>query len=533
MKKSILPAMRQKLSGLTKPNDSNDLTHHYNTPLGVGQEKKYQAWKTDQNSRSQYPLHERDYDMRGAFRQGLTPDGNLHWDDKFKKPNHVTFSSGSMYSAQGSKGGFTPPSGKHPLGIPEGGEWITHRAPDASDPKGHYTFVPTPHNLQVTPIQKLKQYWGRAEPHNNIVANGTLHTGTQGAGAGDNTSLPAQSLGFAKSLRYKGNSMNKSRKTVLDRMDKFGRETREVIKKEEKRQKQKIHSDHTQPGVPAFVGKFSHDIDKHSKRLAESVKKLRQKEKQEVREEMSRDVCPRCKRNPCICGNMKKAQKKYRSFNVQSSEIARKEGVSEKAADAILASRARNHGAKKSLMRSTAQLENYLAKAQSVLSTPKARVSARDVDGEGHLSDAVESRTSSADQRRRAESRMARRSTMKPNNIREVNRRQIDRDISRPGSRVNIAQGRRTKLAERASGMKTKGDLPIPVPPDPYRAGEGTGTQRRDVRQRADERMRGHEAAESAHEERIYRQGAARRRERLAEGIPDQDLDWDGGYYND
>ena len=385
MKKSVLPAMRQKLSGLTKPNDSNDLTHHYNTPLGVGQEKKYQAWKTDQNSRSQYPLHERDYDMRGAFRQGLTPDGNLHWDDKFKKPNHVTFSSGSMYSAQGSKGGFTPPSGKHPLGIPEGGEWITHRAPDASDPKGHYTFVPTPHNLQVTPIQKLKQYWGRAEPHNNIVANGTLHTGTQGAGAGDNTSLPAQSLGVAKTLRYRGKEMNKSRKTVLDRMDKFGRETREVIKKEEKRQKQKIHSDHTQPGVPAFVGKFSHDIDKHSKRLAESVKKLRQKEKQEVREEM------------------------------------------------------------KSLMRSTAQLENYLAKAQSVLSTPKARVSARDVDGEGHLSDAVESRTASADQRRRAESRMARRSTMKPNNIREVNRRQIDRDISRPGSKVNIAHGRKVE----------------------------------------------------------------------------------------
>ena len=155
-----------------------------------------------------------------------------------------------------------------------------------------------------------------------------------------------------------------------------------------------------------------------------------------------------------------------------------------------------------------------------------------DVDGEGHLSDAVESRTSSADQRRRAESRMARRSTMKPNNIREVNRRQIDRDISRPGSRVNIAQGRRTKLAERASGMKTKGDLPIPVPPDPYRAGEGTGTQRRDVRQRADERMRGHEAAESAHEERIYRQGAARRRQRIAAGIPEQDLDWDGSYHN-
>jgi len=58
---------------------------------------------------------------------------------------------------------------------------------------------------------------------------------------------------------------------------------------------------------------------------------------------------------------------------------------------------------------------------------------------------------------------------MKPNNIREVNRRQIDRDISRPGSRANIAHGRRVKSDEQASGMKTKGDLPTPVPPDPDR----------------------------------------------------------------
>ncbi|NBV83476.1 hypothetical protein EBR57_05070 [bacterium] len=36
-------------------------------------------------------------------------------------------------------------------------------------------------------------------------------------------------------------------------------------------------------------------------------------------------------------------KKRYPSFDVQSHQIARKEGVSEKAADAILASRARNH----------------------------------------------------------------------------------------------------------------------------------------------------------------------------------------------
>jgi hypothetical protein len=166
--------------------------------------------------------------------------------------------------------------------------------------------------------------------------------------------------------------------------------------------------------------------------------------------------------------------------------------------------------------------ESKIKKAQSVLSTPKPRISARDVDGEGYLSDDAESRTASSDQRRRAESRMARRGTMKPNNIGEVNRRQIDRDISRPGSRANIAHGRKVKSGEQASEMKTKGDLPTPVPPDPYRGGEETRAQRDEVQDRS-----------IAREESAYREGQARRQHRISRGADPEELDWDGSYYDD
>lgn len=154
--------------------------------------------------------------------------------------------------------------------------------------------------------------------------------------------------GLPKFRRRRSRKLTKSRKSVLDRMDKFEEKTEKLVEKEEKKQKKRIHSDHTQPGVPSFVAKYNHGIDEHAKRLEHAIEKLREKEKEEVKEEMDDDVCPDCGCNPCECGDMAKSKKRrrkkrYPSFDVQSSQIARREGVSQKAADAILASRARNH----------------------------------------------------------------------------------------------------------------------------------------------------------------------------------------------
>ncbi len=69
----------------------------YNTPLSVLDELQFQHWK------QQYAPNDSgaDYDLRGAYKSGFTPDPiTNHWKDEFKKPNHPTFSNESKYSRE-------------------------------------------------------------------------------------------------------------------------------------------------------------------------------------------------------------------------------------------------------------------------------------------------------------------------------------------------------------------------------------------------------------------------------------------------
>jgi cell wall-associated NlpC family hydrolase len=65
------------------------------TPLSQDGEIAYQIWK-----RKYAPKDSGwDYDLRGAFTSGLTPDPETgHWPDTYKKPNHPTFSNQSKYA---------------------------------------------------------------------------------------------------------------------------------------------------------------------------------------------------------------------------------------------------------------------------------------------------------------------------------------------------------------------------------------------------------------------------------------------------
>lgn len=141
----------------------------------------------------------------------------------------------------------------------------------------------------------------------------------------------------------------KSQKEVLDRMDRWKKKTEEKLLEEEDKLADRIHSDHTGPGVPKFVGKYNHGVKQHEKRLKRVIDKLRDDEEAEVREEMDAhdSRCSKCGKDPCVCGMKKSSRKKWPSFDVQSHQIAKREGVSEKAADAMLASRGRNHRKKR------------------------------------------------------------------------------------------------------------------------------------------------------------------------------------------
>lgn len=67
----------------------------YNTRLTPEQELRFQEWK-QQNAPDDSGY---DYDLKGAFLAGESRDpNNGHFDDKFKKPNHPTFSEFSNYA---------------------------------------------------------------------------------------------------------------------------------------------------------------------------------------------------------------------------------------------------------------------------------------------------------------------------------------------------------------------------------------------------------------------------------------------------
>jgi len=68
----------------------------FDTPLTPQEENRFAVWKANYAPKDSGA----DYDLRGAFKAGLTPDPQTgHWPDTFKKPNHPTFSDQSIYAS--------------------------------------------------------------------------------------------------------------------------------------------------------------------------------------------------------------------------------------------------------------------------------------------------------------------------------------------------------------------------------------------------------------------------------------------------
>lgn len=82
-----------------------------------------------------------DYDIHGAYLQGLRADGRGHMADTFKKPNHPTFSTQSQY---------------HGVDGNAGGIWSTN-------PNGTSNFNPGPTNMDYRTPQQLDEYWSQVE----------------------------------------------------------------------------------------------------------------------------------------------------------------------------------------------------------------------------------------------------------------------------------------------------------------------------------------------------------------------------------
>lgn len=120
---------------------SEDYSDKFNTVLSPDEEEKYQAWATE-NHREKDVY---DYDLRGAWKEmqfgRMSEDERGHLGDKYKKPNHPTFSDQSIYSGQD---GVT------------GGVW-------SRNAEGKDVYTPG-RKLSSVEADRLRRYFLRNEP---------------------------------------------------------------------------------------------------------------------------------------------------------------------------------------------------------------------------------------------------------------------------------------------------------------------------------------------------------------------------------
>lgn len=118
----------------------------YNTPLQKYQTKAYYDWAASQGKDP--AMEEKNYDLKGYFAENgpvkLGP--GQHLTDKFKKPNHPTFSKESKYSTPDMPGGEWNDLG--------GGKW---------------SFKPSSTNLKYHSQEDLKNYFRKQEPGNLLL----------------------------------------------------------------------------------------------------------------------------------------------------------------------------------------------------------------------------------------------------------------------------------------------------------------------------------------------------------------------------
>jgi len=144
MNQLLQPGMAGALpmNGLAPAQDPYDFSDRYNTPLSPPEEQQFQAWA----AQSGHANDTYDYDLRGMWKSGGSFDAARgHGTDRFKKPNHPTFSDQSQY---------------HGVDGYQGGTW------------GEGTFTPTPHNLQMMSPPAMQKYFKEREPDYRLVLPG-------------------------------------------------------------------------------------------------------------------------------------------------------------------------------------------------------------------------------------------------------------------------------------------------------------------------------------------------------------------------
>ncbi len=137
---SILEPMKEKFA----PDAA--WSYQHNTPLPKEKQGEFSKWIAEQSGKGKNPLKDmEDYDVQGYFLSGAATDERGHGTDKFKKPNHPTFSDESMY--HGDKA--------------QGGKW--------TEIGGKSYFLASPDNLKYRSAKELKEYFKKYEPDTILI----------------------------------------------------------------------------------------------------------------------------------------------------------------------------------------------------------------------------------------------------------------------------------------------------------------------------------------------------------------------------
>lgn len=121
-------------------------SYAHNTPLPKAKQAEFSKWVAEQTAKGKNPLKDmEDYDVQGHFLSGEGTDERGHSSDKYKKPNHPTFSDQSIYHGEKAKGG----------------KW--------TEIGGKSYFLASPDNLKYRTPKELQEYFKKYEPDTVLI----------------------------------------------------------------------------------------------------------------------------------------------------------------------------------------------------------------------------------------------------------------------------------------------------------------------------------------------------------------------------
>lgn len=134
---------------------------NFNTDIGEygGQsQREFGMWMDFASSQLKRDVSKdfQNYDLQGYWKKYGNVDFSEgdHMTDEFKKPNHPTFSTESIYHGKNTAGEF------------EGGTW-------GKNDEGKDTFTPGRTNFEYYSIQEMQDYFKKYEPDAQLILPGT------------------------------------------------------------------------------------------------------------------------------------------------------------------------------------------------------------------------------------------------------------------------------------------------------------------------------------------------------------------------